>query len=105
MTKQISNKSHLVSMLYVSTGELLFKGYISEYRSGIRYKLMSKLTKSGDIFYVFYRNSRSGAKTILHADVVYSPTTFRRRVRDLKQRYNLKDTLLVKLSNNRWGEI
>lgn len=100
MTKHISNKSHLNPMLHVSTGELLFKGYISEYQRGVRYKLMSKLTKSGDIFYVFYRNHRSGAKTILHADVVYSPSVFRRRIRDLKQRYQMKNTVVVKLSND-----
>ena len=98
--KHISNKSHLNPMLHVSTGEELFKGYISKYKRGVRYKLMSKITKSGDIFYVFYRNLRAGAKTILHADVVYSPSTFKRRIRDLKQRYQMEEVAVVTLSND-----
>lgn len=95
-------------MLYSSTGEELYRGYVTEYDGNVRYKLMSKLTKTGAIFYVFYEQFKEsigfrrgddeherGDKNILHADIVYSLSTFQRRLRDLKKAYGISSWAMV----------
>lgn len=90
--------NYLNAMLHSSIGEEPWRAYVSEYRRNIRYKLMSKLTKSGDIFYVFYsQKGKSAYKEMLHADVVYSPSTFQRRLRDLKKVYGIKSWAVARL--------
>lgn len=96
-------KSHLESMLYISQTERGYVGYISEYSRGKdrkRFKLMSKRTRKGDIFYVFYIQRPDAGKMLLHADVVYSKSTFEKRVRDLKIAYGIKEWAFVNLKEN-----
>ena len=89
------------AMLNCAPTEKLYKCYIFEDEDGTIFKLMSKITRHGSIFYVLYDqwDDEDGFrwKDYVAADVVYSKRTFRRRIADLKRRYELRQVGLANL--------
>lgn len=93
--------------------EKLYRAYVSEPVGGPFdwvYKLMSKLTPQGHIMYVFYEqytdtdvdSPRYGErlKHMLHADIVYSESSFYKRVLRLKKTYGIKKFVYVNLGKS-----
>lgn len=81
-------------MLRVTRSEKTHKCYIFSDLEDTTFKLLSKLTRYGAIFYVLYyeedESDGEKCKFYVTADVVYSQRNFSRRINDLRRRFNLK---------------
>ena len=94
--------------------ESLYMAYVSEPSGQLDwvYKIMSKLTPQGHIMYVFYEQYSDidvdspwygeRIKEMLHADVVYSKSSFYRRVKKLKEAYGIKKFACANLGGTQW---
>ncbi len=86
--------SEPLGMLRCTNTEKLYRCYIFEDEEKTTYKLMSKITRHGAIFYVLYDqwDDEDGErwKYYVDADIVYSKRTFSKRIADMRKRFGLK---------------